>query len=337
MKKVRIFQRPDRPGWHVSWRENGKEKKRSFPTKNLADHFKSFKYAEINSDVFRSIVDLPWEQLKAEYLRTYDVRRLTESSKYEGGLTLRHFASLVGPVSSQNISQGIIDAFLLARMESVGDWTLNKDIKNLTAFLNWCKKHHYIKSEIETKKIKTTPRSIPTLKDRQIKNLLISARQRSETWYVRVLLAITTGLRSRDIERILIGDIDFETNTVRTHSKKTRKSMAARPLHSSIAPVLTRYIYELPDWQERLLADDTNTFKKWKKIRERAGLPDLRFHDLRSIFSTTLQSKGVSLSAVQALLEHSSPEITAKHYTNTDSLLIGAIGILPVDEWLCDE
>jgi len=82
------------------------------------------------------------------------------------------------------------------------------------------------------------------------------------------------------------------------------------------------------------LAGDTNTFKKWKAIRERAGLPNLRFHDLRSVFSTTLQSKGVSLTAVQSLLEHSSPELTAKYYTNTSSMLAPAIQLLPVDDWL---
>ena len=108
MKKVRTYKRKDRPGWYVTWRETGKEKKRSFPNKKLADHFANFKYCELKSGVFRSLIDVPWEQLTSDYLRTYDVRRLTHAAKYEGALTLRHFESLVGPVSSQNISQRVI-------------------------------------------------------------------------------------------------------------------------------------------------------------------------------------------------------------------------------------
>jgi len=333
MKKVRTFQRPDRPGWHVSWRENGKIKKRSFPNKKLAEHYAQFKYTELNTGVFHSIADLPWQDLETEYLRTYDVRRLTPAAKYEAALTLGHFKNLVGPVSSLNISQGVIDSFILARAQAVTDWSLNKDISNLRAFLRWGKKHRYMDAELEANKVKVTDRQVISLTDKQIRNLLISARQKSECWYIRILLAISTGLRSGDIESLTVSDLDFENNSVHTHSKKTRKSMAARPLHSGIVPELTKYVGELPAGQVKLMAE-TNTFKKWKKIRQRAGLPDLRFHDLRSVFSSVLQSRGVSLSAVQTLLEHSSPEITAKHYTNVGSMLAPAVERLPVKEWL---
>ena len=334
MKKVRLYQRKDRPGWHVSWRENGKERKRSFPNKKIADHYCQIKYVEINNEVFRSLVDLPWDDLVAEYLRTYDVRRLTPAAKYEGHLTLRHFERLVGPVSSQNISQGVIDAFITERAQAVGDWTLNKDISNFRAFLRWGQKHRYLSMNLEVHKVKATPRLVASLSDAQIHNLLISARQRSECWYLRVLLAVTTGLRSQDIERLELGDIDFEQNAVCTRSKKTRKLMAARPLHSSVVPVLLWYVADLQDGQVKLLGGDTNTHKKWKRIRQRAGLPDLRFQDLRAVFSTALQARDVPLSVVQDLLEHSSPELTQRIYTNTDRLLAPAVERLPVNEWL---
>lgn len=334
MKRVRVYQRPDRPGWHVSWREKGKERKRSFPNKKLADHYGQVKYAELNTGVFRCLVDLPWEDLLAEYLRTYDVRRLTAAAKYEGHLTLRHFERLVGPLSSQNITQGVIDAFILGRAQAVGDWTLNKDIANLRAFLAWAAKHRYTAGDLVVEKVKATSRLVASLSDAQVRNLLIAARQRSECWYVRVLLALTTGLRSRDIERLTLQDLDFERGTVLTHSQKTRKAMPSRPLHSFIIPILTRYVAELPDGQVRLLAGDSHTHKKWKQIRRRAGLPELRFHDLRSVFSTALQAKDVPLSVVQTLLEHSSPALTQKTYTNTDPLLAPAVERLPVRDWL---
>jgi len=334
MKKVRIYKPKDRPGWYISWRENGREKKRSCGDKKMAEHYASIMYHALNIECYQTDIDLPWPDLFAEYLRTYDVRRLTTAAKYEGSLTLRHFERLIGPLSSRNITQGVIDTFILARAQAVSDHTLNKDISNFRAFLAWGRKSHFINRELEINKVKTADRDVISLTDKQVRNLLISARQRSECWYVRVLLAITTGLRSKDIDSLTIQDIDFENCSLRTHSKKTRKSMAARPLHTSIVPVLAGFVAELPAGQTRILAADTITHKKWKRIRERAGLPDLRFHDLRSVFSTALQSRGVSLSVAQALLEHSTPSLTARSYTNTNPMLSPAIERLPVGEWL---
>ena len=77
----------------------------------------------------------------------------------------------------------------------------------------------------------------------------------------------------------------------------------------------------MPAGQVKLLKD-TNTHKKWKVIRERAGLPNLRFHDLRfqnlrSVFSNALKQKDVPLSVVQSHLEHSSTDLTQR--TTTES------------------
>jgi integrase len=333
MRKVRIFKRQDRPGWYISWRESGSVKKRALPDKKLAEHYASIKYHELNMEVFRSQFDLPWPDLVDRYMRTYDVRRLAQSSKYDSNLTLRHFERLLGQFSSKNITQDMFDEYIILRAEKLSEWTLNKEISNLRAFIRWGQKNFYLSKELEIHKVKATPRTPVSLTETQVHSLLESARQRSECWYIRVLLAVTTGLRSGDIDSLTIRDIDFETNSVCTRSKKTRKSMSARPLHTHIMPILSRYVAELPAGQVKLLSD-TNTFKKWKKVRDRAGLPNLRFHDLRSVFSSALQSRDVPLSVVQSLLEHSSPGLTAKTYTNTSPMLAPAVERLPVKEWL---
>lgn len=44
---------------------------------------------------------------------------------------------------------------------------------------------------------------------------------------VMLQLALATGLRRGDIDSLKISDIDFETNSIATSSKKTKKSMAS--------------------------------------------------------------------------------------------------------------
>ncbi|TKJ33091.1 MAG: hypothetical protein CEE38_21680 [Planctomycetes bacterium B3_Pla] len=49
---------------------------------------------------------------------------------------------------------------------------------------------------------------------------------------------------------------------------------------------------------------------RWTKIREKLGLCDFKFHDLRKTFGSVLAQNGVFTAVVQRLLEHSSPDLT---------------------------
>jgi integrase len=93
------------------------------------------------------------------------------------------------------------------------------------------------------------------------------------------------GLRLGDIESLKINDIDFEKNSINTKSRKTRKSMASRPVPMEVVKELSRYISRIKVGQERLFKDNFS-HKRWKKICKGAGLADFKFHDLRKTFSS---------------------------------------------------
>jgi len=149
----------------------------------------------------------------------------------------------------------------------------------------------------------------------------------------RVLLALATGLRRGDIDSLKISDVNFETNSIATSSKKTKKSMASRPVAPEIISGLSNYVCSLDVGQEKLFKRKFN-HRKWRKICIDAGLPDLKFHDLRRTFCSLLAQNGVSTAVTQRLLEHSSPNLTNKVYTNVDPVLRDAVEQLPVDKWL---
>jgi len=74
--------------------------------------------------------------------------------------------------------------------------------------------------------------------------------------------------------------------------------------------------------------------KRWRKICENAGLADLKFHDLRKTFGSMLAQNGISTAVTQKLLEHSSPTLTNKVYSNVNPVLRHAVDQLPVESWL---
>ena len=57
----------------------------------------------------------------------------------------------------------------------------------------------------------------------------------------------------------------------------------------------------------------TTIHKVWSRLRQDAGLPHLRIHDLRHAFASYLVSSGRTLFEVQQILGHSSPIVTQRY------------------------
>jgi integrase len=332
MRKAWIYKRKNVKGWWVGWYESGKRKAKALPNKALAEHFRQMKYAQLNSDVFTGTVTVDWAQMLQEYRRDRQVAGLAESSLYEQALTLSHFERLVGRCSSKQITQNAIDTFILDRGKEVKRSTLNKDISNLKAFVNWCRANRYLNGDIKLKLVKEDERPVKSLSTTQIKQLLSGSRP-YPSLRIRILLALGTGLRRGDIESWRVSDLDFERGYVSTRSTKTRKSMGSRPLPVPIMAELKKYVSGLDPKQEKIFSRPFSQYR-WTQIREKLGLGDFKFHDLRKTFGSVLAQNGVSTAVIQRLLEHSSPDLTNKVYTNVDPVLRHAIDNMPAGDWL---
>jgi len=316
----------------VGWYESGIRKAKALPTKELAEHFKQIKYTQLNSDVFTGQVLADWQQMVDEYREAKKVQGVTEGTLYEHALSLRNFERIVGKCNSKQITQNVIDKFILERTNEVKRATLNKDIRNIKTFVYWCREQRYLNGNLKLKELKVEERPVKSLNDVQIKNLLKVA-SRYPAIKIRIILALGTGLRRGDIDVIKIGDIDFERNCIATKSKKTKKSMASRPVSAEVMSELSKYVRSLDNSQEKLFGLKFG-YRQWRKICKKAGLGDLKFHDLRRTFCSLLAQNGVSTAVTQRLLEHSSPILTNKVYTNVDPVLRQAVEKLPVGNWL---
>jgi len=169
MRKVWIYKRQGVKGWWCGWYESGKHKTKALPTKALADHYRQIKYTQLNSDVFTGTIAVDWAQMIQEYRHDKQVAGVVEVSLYEEALTLRHFERLVGRCTSRQITQNAIDTFILERGREVKHTTLNKDIRNLKAFVSWCRENRYVNGEIKIKLLKEDDRPVKSLTTTQIK------------------------------------------------------------------------------------------------------------------------------------------------------------------------
>jgi integrase len=56
-----------------------------------------------------------------------------------------------------------------------------------------------------------------------------------------------------------------------------------------------------------------NLQKPWRRIRTKAGLKDVRIHDLRHSFASVAAASGLSLPIIGALLGHTQPQTTQRY------------------------
>lgn len=322
------YKRPGKKGYWLRWADpvTRKRKTESFPTLALADLRRSILMQQINSHVYIGCVSVPLDMARTEYLQKYATQGLSDGAYTQAELTLRQFADLVGNPQTGEITQRHLDLFVNERMKGRSRWTVNKDIGCLTAFLRWASDpgRRYITAPLKLVKVKAPPIVVRSLTNDRIHALV--ERAPSEAWRVRLLIALTTGLRKKDTDSLRIADLDLDTLTVRAVAIKTRKLLTA-PLPDKLAPILIAYIGGLPADQVNLFYNK-NLQKVWDNFRD-----GITRQDLRKTFSTLMQLIG-SISSARDLLQHSSARTTNQFYSDQDMILRWKVNQLPIEKWI---
>jgi integrase len=131
-----------------------------------------------------------------------------------------------------------------------------------------------------------------------------------------IMLLLLTGARRNEITYARWDYLDWEKRTLLVPMAKSGKprsialNAAAMDLLRAIPRLdLNPYILPSPVTGE----PSPSLFFPWQRIRTRAGLPDLRLHDLRHSFASFLVNNGVSLYVVQGLLGHAHTKYTQRY------------------------
>ncbi len=186
---------------------------------------------------------------------------------------------------------------------------------------------------------------IQPLSMEQAQQFLAAARGHSmEALFV---LAITTGMRRGEILAIKWQDVQFERNMLQVRriftrqpgnryieaKPKTEKSRRSILLAPMVVALLKQHrtrqmearLKAGSQWQERDLVFCTSlgtplnpnkVVDRFKTLLKRAGLPEIRFHDLRHSAATILLSMEIHPKVVQELLGHNQISMTMDIYSH---------------------
>ncbi len=148
-----------------------------------------------------------------------------------------------------------------------------------------------------------------------------------------VLLLILTGARKREVLDACWEDIDFERKTWRFPVTKSGKPRTV-PLSFNALEILkglprvNEFIFPSPKTGKPFVS----IFNSWNQARKRAGLEDVRVHDLRHSFASFLVNGGRSIYEVGRLLGHTQIKTTMRYAHLSDETLMEAVNVVPFGE-----
>ena len=136
-------------------------------------------------------------------------------------------------------------------------------------------------------------------------------------WRAYFPLALMLGTRKSELLTMCWSDIDFNQCTWRIPETKAGNSHLLPLPSPAIAMLEALPSREQSEWVFPSLDSKAGHIvepaKAWQRIRRRAGVPDVRIHDLRHTLASWLVAQGFNLPLIGRTLNHSQAATTARY------------------------
>jgi len=163
--------------------------------------------------------------------------------------------------------------------------------------------------------LKVSNKRVRYLSDEEKPRLLKSAKAIGGKFYLKVLMALTTGMRKGELENLRWVDIDFERGLALLHDTKNGTTR-----HTPIPEVIMGEVRNYREIGTGLLfpsiVNPEKPFdyaKQWAKCLKSANIQDFRWHDMRHDTASTLARDGKTLKEIAEVLGHKSLASTDRY------------------------
>lgn len=299
----------------------------------LREQLKSSKKprAELSTITLGEIILLYLADPKTKRLRTYDDthRLLCWWKDYYGATRAGECDSIIWFEGRDRLYYG---RKLMTDNQTAGEvvepvraeGTVNRYLSAMRGCWSWARIAHYIKDHQrwpEKGLMLDEPKSRTRfLSDDERKSLLAVARDFSPAMLAAIKVSLGCGIRQGELLRLDWADVDFAGETLSIHiTKNDQPRKVHLPQEAADAlRTLRRGVVRAIGGPVFIMDDGTRIKKstlesRWNVVRERAGLVDFKWHDLRHSCASILAQEGSNLTQIGEVLGHKSPAVTKKY------------------------
>jgi integrase len=325
----------------LRWRESGRHRQRTFPTRAHRDDFKArlrLRKVDPSAMAFGEFA-VKWREDHAKVVKA-ETTAAEEWAAVERHLLPGLKDKQLGRLAHTDLVA--IRGELARKPSRAGQVLKPKTVNNvlgiaksmLTVAVSW-----KLLGENPWRDVELLPvpeRDFDYWKIEERERFLNFCRSRDPEMAELVTVAVHTGLRRGELKALTVGQLDFVTRQIRvtaTHNEKLRRrldrqkngrvqsvpmnevvhrALVSRKMAASDSPVFSRGLF--PDFYGRLA----------RRCRD-AGVKVLGPHDLRHTFASNLVMQGVPLYTVQKYMRHGSITMTERYAHLAPEYLAGEI------------
>jgi len=299
--------------WHVQVRRSGQSRTRTFTFKVDAEAWARKIEREIDTGQIRTASNILQSMIVGDLLRRYrdEVmlnKRSADVETYIVDRFLRHSlaSSLLARLNGSDISR-----YRDERLETVKGGTVHRELAVLRHCFEVARKDWGIPLKSNPVADITMP-SVGRPRNRRATEAELSALRHACThpllWSI-ITIAIETGMRRGEIVNIRWSDIDLDVGTL--HIPVTKNG------HPRTIPLTGRameVLRSLPKTDEQVFPMTGNAVRlAWVRLKNKAGVDGLRFHDLRHEAVSRFFEMGLSVPEVALISGHRDPRMLFRY------------------------
>jgi len=325
--------------WWMSFMYQGRQVRRTTGAtdKRLAESILCKVKVQITEGRFfetREEQDQTFREMMDRYLKERAVLKAPKS--YVRDLTaLNHLLPVFGEMVLAGVSPKLLAGYKTQRrIEKAAPATINKELQLVRHAFNvamreweWCRENPMHRVSMEPVRNEVDRWLTANEEERLVAS--------SSPWLREIIgFALNTGMRQGEILNLQWQDVDFVRGVLMVMQSKngTRRTI---PLNATVYELLAARqattgaahgpVFRTPLGNElhvRYLV------REFCDARDRAGIPDFRFHDMRHTFATRLVQRGVDLYKVQRLLGHKTSLMTQRYAHHSPESLREGVNVL---------
>lgn len=299
--------------YYIDFYMDGRRIRKPVGSKRDAENALSAVKADILRGEYRFKKDrkIRFEDFAKEYL---DYAKINKRSWGRDQTSLNKLIPFLGDTLLSKITVAQIEKYKKMRLDEVKPATINRELACLKHMFTIAEKlgKYDGKNPVKGTKYLHERQYVMKILDREEIKRLIDA----STGYMRpmIILALNTGMRRGEVFNLHWNDIDWIENYI--YIKETKSNVMRKvPMNSIVRSTLKNLKREnelvFPSPKTKLPFKDI--WFALQKVCKKAGIKDLRFHDLRHTAATVMVIGGIDLVTVKEILGHSSIEMTMRY------------------------